>query len=207
MQTDILSAQAAQALPQAVAVLQRGGLVAFPTDTVYGVGALAFEAAAVQRLYEVKGRSAEKAIAVLVAREADLARVAAVLTPSARALALRFWPGPLTLVVPKHPDLPEAVSALPTVGVRQPDHTVAQALLALAGPLAVTSANLSGQASATTAEAVLAQLEGRIDLLLDGGPTPGGVASTVIDCTAEPPKILRPGPIGAAESEAALKGG
>ncbi len=206
MQTDILSAQAAQALPQSVAVLQRGGLVAFPTDTVYGVGALAFEAAAVQRLYEVKGRSAEKAIAVLVAREADLARVAAVLTPSARALALRFWPGPLTLVVPKHPDLPEAVSALPTVGVRQPHHAVAQALLALAGPLAVTSANLSGQPSATTAQAVLAQLEGRIDLLLDGGPTPGGVASTVIDCTAEPPLILRPGPIGAAEIKAALKG-
>ncbi len=206
MQTDIISAQAALALPQAVAVLRRGGLVAFPTDTVYGVGAMAFEAAAVQRLYEVKGRSAEKAIAVLVAREADLARVAAVLTPSAHALALRFWPGPVTLVVPKHPDLPEAVSALPTVGVRQPDHALAQALLALAGPLAVTSANLSGQPSASTAEAVLAQLDGRIDLLLDGGPTPGGVASTVIDCTAEPPMILRPGPIGAAEIEAALRG-
>jgi len=206
MKTDILSAQAAQALPQAVAVLQRGGLVAFPTDTVYGVGAMAFEAAAVQRLYEVKGRSAEKAIAVLVAGEADLARVARALTPSARTLAHRFWPGPVTLVVPKHPALPEAVSALPTVGVRQPDHAVAQALLALAGPLAVTSANLSGQPSATTAEAVLAQLDGRIDLLLDGGPTPGGVASTVIDCTAEPPKILRLGPIGAAEIEAALKG-
>ena len=205
MQTEILSTQAAEALLQAVAVLKRGGLVAFPTDTVYGVGALAFSAEAVQRLYEVKGRSAEKAIAVLVAREADLARVAARLTPSARALALRYWPGPLTLVVPKHPDLPEAVSALPTVGVRQPDHAVAQALLALTGPLAVTSANLSGQVSATTAEAVWAQLAGRIDLLLDGGPTPGGVASTVIDCTAEPPVILRPGPIGAAEIEAALQ--
>jgi L-threonylcarbamoyladenylate synthase len=205
MKTDILVAQAAAALPQAVAVLKRGGLVAFPTDTVYGVGALAFSAAAVQRLYEVKSRSAEKAIAVLVAREADLTQVAAVLTPSASALALHFWPGPLTLVVPKHPALPGAVSALPTVGVRQPDHPVAQALLALTGPLAVTSANLSGQASATTAEEVLAQLNGRIDLLLDGGPTPGGVASTVIDCTVEPPVILRPGPIGAAEVEAALK--
>jgi L-threonylcarbamoyladenylate synthase len=205
MQTLTISAQAGDALSQALAVLERGGLVAFPTDTVYGVGALAFSAAAVQQLYEVKGRSAEKSIPVLVAREADLARVAAVLTPSARSLALHFWPGPLTLVVPKHPALPEAVSALPTVGVRQPDHPVAQALLALAGPLAVTSANLSGQLSATTAEAVLAQLAGRIDLLLDGGPTPGGVASTVIDCTAEPPVILRPGPIGPAQVEAALK--
>jgi len=186
-------------------VLQGGGLVAFPTDTVYGVGASAFAAEAVQRLYEVKGRSAEKAIAVLVAREADLTQVAAALTPSARALALRFWPGPLTLVVPKHPALPEAVSAGPTVGVRQPDHPVAQALLRLTGPLAVTSANLSGLSSATTAKEVLSQLGGRIDLLLDGGQTPGGVASTVIDCTAEPPVILRPGPINAAEIEAALK--
>jgi L-threonylcarbamoyladenylate synthase len=205
MQTLTISAQAADALSQALAVLERGGLVAFPTDTVYGVGALAFSAAAVQQLYEVKGRSAEKSIPVLVAREADLVRVAAVLTPSARSLAHCFWPGPLTLVVPKHPALPEAVSALPTVGVRQPDHPVAHRLLALAGPLAVTSANLSGQPSATTAEAVLAQLAGRIDLLLDGGPTPGGVASTVIDCTIEPPVILRPGPIGPAQVEAALK--
>ncbi len=206
MQTTVLSAEAPEALPQAVAVLQRGGLVAFPTDTVYGVGALAFAGEAVQRLYEVKGRSAEKAIAVLVAREADLTQVAAALTPSARALALRFWPGPLTLVVPKHPALPEAVSAGLTVGVRQPDHPMAQALLRLSGPLAVTSANLSGQPSATTAEEVLSQLGGRVDLLLDGGQTPGGVASTVIDCTAEPPVILRPGPISAAEIEAALKG-
>ena len=206
METTVLSAEAPEALRQAVAVLQRGGLVAFPTDTVYGVGAAAFAAEAVQRLYEVKGRSAEKAIAVLVAREADLTQVAAALTPSARALALRFWPGPLTLVVPKHPALPEAVSAGPTVGVRQPDHPVAQALLRLSGPLAATSANLSGQSSATTAEEVLSQLGGRIDLLLDGGQTPGGVASTVIDCTAEPPVILRPGPISAATIEAALKG-
>lgn len=206
MQTTVLSAEAPEALRQAVAVLQRGGLVAFPTDTVYGVGALAFAAEAVQRLYEVKGRSADKAIAVLVAREADLTQVAATLTPSARALALRFWPGPLTLVVPKHPALPEAVSAGSTVGVRQPDHPVAQALLGLSGPLAVTSANLSGQSSATTAEGVLSQLGGRIDLLLDGGQTPGGVASTVIDCTADLPVILRPGPISAAEIEAALKG-
>jgi L-threonylcarbamoyladenylate synthase len=205
MQTQVILAQASEALPQALAVLQRGGLVAFPTDTVYGVGALAFSASAVERLYEVKGRSAEKAIAVLVAQQADLAKVARVLTPSAQALALRYWPGPLTLVVPKHPDLPEAVSALPTVGVRQPDHPVALALLRLAGPMAVTSANLSSQPSAATAAEVLAQLGGRLDLLLDGGQTPGGVASTVIDCTAEPPVILRPGPIGPAEVEAALK--
>jgi L-threonylcarbamoyladenylate synthase len=174
MKTEILAASAPEAVQRAADVLRRGGLAAFPTDTVYGVGALVSAADAVRRLYEFKGRAAEKALAVLVARPADLALVAAGLTPGAETLARRFWPGPLTLVVPKHPALPEAVSALPTVGVRQPDHPVAQQLLALTGPLAVTSANLSGRPSAVTAEEVLAQLGGRIELLLDGGRTPGG---------------------------------
>jgi L-threonylcarbamoyladenylate synthase len=205
MKTEIIRADEPQATGRAVAVLQKGGLVAFPTDTVYGVGARVFAAEAVRRLYEVKGRSTEKAIAVLVAHAADLERVAARLTPGAQKLARRFWPGPLTLIVPKHPALPEAVSALPTVGVRQPDHPAALQLLAMAGPLAVTSANLSGRPSAVSAADVLAQLDGRIDLLLDGGQTPGGVASTVVDCTAERPVILRAGPISLAEIEAALE--
>lgn len=204
MKTEVIPADHPRALSAAVAVLQKGGLVAFPTDTVYGVGALVFAAEAVLRLYEVKGRSSEKAIPVLVAQPGDLEQVSAGLTPGARRLAARFWPGPLTLVVPKHPALPQAVSALPTVGVRQPDHPVAQRLLALAGPLAVTSANLSGQPSPASAQGVLDQLDGRIDLLLDGGQTPGGVASTVVDCTAERPVIVRAGPIGLAEIEAAL---
>ena len=204
MQTEIVPAGEAGAAERAARVLQTGGLVAFPTDTVYGVGAPVFAADSVLRLYEVKGRSSEKAIAVLVAKAADLERVAARLTPSARKLAQRFWPGPLTLVVPKHPALPEAVSALPTVGIRQPDHPVAQRLLTLAGPLAVTSANLSGQPSPVSAQQVMAQLGGRIDVVLDGGQTPGGVASTVVDCTAERPVIVRAGPISLAEIEAAL---
>ena len=204
MQTEIVPAGEPGAAERAARVLQNGGLVAFPTDTVYGVGAPVFAADSVMRLYEVKGRSSEKAIAVLVAKAADLERVAAGLTPSARKLAQRFWPGPLTLVVPKHPALPEAVSALPTVGIRQPDHPVAQRLLTLAGPLAVTSANLSGQPSPVSAQQVMAQLGGRIDVLLDGGQTPGGVASTVVDCTAERPVIVRAGPISLAEIEAAL---
>jgi L-threonylcarbamoyladenylate synthase len=204
MKTEILLADDPQAMARAMAVLQKGGLVAFPTDTVYGVGALVFAAGAVARLYAVKGRSTEKAIAVLVAQAADLERVAAGLTPGAQKLARRFWPGPLTLIVRKQPALPEAVSALPTVGVRQPDHPVAQRLLTLAGPLAVTSANLSGRPSPVSAEDVLAQLDGRIELLLDGGRTPGGVASTVVDCSAEGPVILRAGPISLAEIEAAL---
>ncbi len=206
METRVLAASDPAALRQAIGVLEQGGLVAFPTDTVYGVGARIWTAAAVQRLYTVKGRAAEKAVAVLVAGEADLPRVAATLTPGARKLAARYWPGPLTLVVPKHPALPESVSALPTVGVRQPDHPVALGLLAQTGPLAVTSANLSGRPSAVTAAEVLAQLGGQIELLLDGGQTPGGLASTVVDCTVEPPAVLRAGPISAAEIWQAVRG-
>jgi L-threonylcarbamoyladenylate synthase len=117
----------------------------------------------------------------------------------ALTLAAHFWPGPLTLVIPKHPDLPEAVSATSTVGVRVPDHAAARALLQASGPLAATSANLSGQPSPSTAEEVRAQLGGRIPLILDGGRTPGGVPSTVVDCLGAEPKVLREGPISSQE--------
>jgi L-threonylcarbamoyladenylate synthase len=207
MKTEVLSASDPNAMRHAADVLRHNGLVAFPTDTVYGVGALAFKAEAVQRLYVVKGRATDKAIAVLVARTADLPKVAQELTPSAQRLARDFWPGPLTLVVPKHPDLPAAVSALPTVGVRFPDHPVARRLLELTGPLAVTSANRSGEPNALTAEEVLAHLSGRVDLLIDGGRAPGGIPSTVVDCTGLVPMILRQGPVSAAEIEATLSQG
>ena len=195
METKILSASSPASLHLALEVLKRGGLVAFPTDTVYGVGALAFDGAAVESIYIAKDRPAEKAIPVLIGNADDLAKVSLDVPEIAMKLAARFWPGPLTLVVPKHPDLPEAVSAAPTVGVRVPDHPVAQALLRAAGPMAVTSANLSGQLSPVTAQEVFAQLGGRIALILDGGKTPGGVPSTVVDCTGVEPQILRAGPI------------
>jgi L-threonylcarbamoyladenylate synthase len=204
MKTEVLPTSDPNALRHAADVLRHNGLVAFPTDTVYGVGALAFKAEAVQRLYIVKGRATDKAIAVLVSRTADLSKVAKELVPSAQRLAEKYWPGPLTLVVPKHPDLPAAVSALPTVGVRFPGHPVARKLLELTGPLAVTSANRSGGPNSLTAEDVLAALSGRIDLLLDGGRVPGGIPSTVVDCTSAQPVILRQGPVSAAEIEAAL---
>ncbi|MCC7359947.1 MAG: threonylcarbamoyl-AMP synthase [Anaerolineales bacterium] len=207
MKTELLSASDPNALRYAADVLRYHGLVAFPTDTVYGVGALAFRPEPVQRLYTVKGRSTDKAIAVLVGRDSDLANVAAHLTPAARILARRFWPGSITLVVPRHPNLPEVVSALPTVGVRLPDHPVARALLELTGPLAVTSANRSGEPNAATAQDVLEQLTGRIELVLDGGRVPGGVPSTVVDCTGPFPKVLREGPIAAAAIEAAVNAG
>jgi len=114
-------------------------------------------------------------------------------------LATRFWPGPLTLVVPKHPDLPEAVSASQTVGVRVPDHPAARVLLRAAGPLAVTSANRSGEASPVTAKEVMEQLGGRIPLIIDGGRTPGGIPSTVVNCLGIEPVILREGPLTAGQ--------
>ena len=205
MKTETLSAQDAQAVRYAADVLRHDGLVAFPTDTVYGVGALVFREAAVQRLYRVKGRSTDKAIAVLVAHNADLLNIAGTLTRSARQMAEKFWPGPLTLVVSKHPGLPRAVSSGPTVGVRQPDHPLMRQLLALTGPLAVTSANRSGEPNTLTAPEVLAQLNGRIDLILDGGRVNGGVPSTVVDCTGSEPVILRAGPVSAEEIEEAMK--
>ena len=199
MKTDILAAQDPQALRRALVVLCSGGLVAFPTDTVYGVGALAFDNAAVLSIFAAKDRPAEKAIPVLIADPEDLGKVTPEVPQVAARLASRFWPGPLTLVVAKHPHLPEAVSALPTIGVRIPDHPVARALLRAAGPMAVTSANLSGQPSPSTAQAVFAQLGGRIALIIDGGETPGGVPSTVVDCVGAEPRILRQGPVSQEE--------
>ena len=204
MDTLILPADHPNALTQALQILQSGGLVAFPTDTVYGVGALAFDAAAIEKIYAAKGRSTEKAIPILLGDGADLEQVTAQVSEMALRLAGSFWPGPLTLVVPKHPSLPEAVSTAPTVGVRVPDHPVARALLRAAGPMAVTSANLSGQASPCTVQEVYAQLGGRIPLILDGGGTPGGVPSTVVNCLGTEPQVLREGPITLAQILAVL---
>jgi L-threonylcarbamoyladenylate synthase len=204
MKTELRLAHDPATLARALAVLQNGGLVAFPTDTVYGVGALAFNGAAVGNIYVAKDRPAEKAIPVLIGHPADLAKVTLEVPDAAARLAARFWPGPLTLVVPKHPNLPDTVSATSTVGVREPDHSVARALLLAAGPMAVTSANLSAQPSPSTAQEVFAQLGGRIALIIDGGKTPGSVPSTVVDCTGKQPQILRAGPISNDEIRSAL---
>ena len=195
METIILPTDNNDAIPRALENLKRGGLVAFPTDTVYGVGALAFDAAAVESIYTAKNRPVEKAIPILIGEPEDLGKVTAEVPPIAAKLATRFWPGPLTLVVPKHPNLPDVVSEGPTVGVRVPDHPVARALLTAAGPMAVTSANISGGESPNTAESVSSQLNGRIPLILDGGETPGGVPSTVVNCLGTEPVILREGPV------------
>lgn len=195
MNTQLLSAHDPHAMELALHILRAGGLVAFPTDTVYGVGSLAFDQAAIESIYVAKDRPLEKAIPILIADVDDLEKVASEIPEQARQLAARFWPGPLTIVLPKRPDLPPAVSATPTVGVRVPDHPVARALLRVAGPMAVTSANLSGRASPCSAGEVMAQLGRRIQLVLDGGETPGGVPSTVVDVCGPEPVILRDGPI------------
>jgi L-threonylcarbamoyladenylate synthase len=195
MKTVIVSANSSDATAQALIALRAGGLVAFPTDTVYGVGALAFDGKAVESIYTAKDRPIEKAIPILIGDLDDLEKVGMNIPEMAHILVSRFWPGPLTVLVPKRPTLPEAVSATSTVGVRIPDHDIARALLRLAGPMAVTSANISGQPSPTTAEEVCEQLGGRIDLIVDGGKTPGGMPSTLVDCTSEKPVIVRDGPI------------
>jgi len=195
VKTRLIPATSRDAIIQALEVLQRGGLVAFSTDTVYGVGALAFNRDAIKSIYTAKDRPVEKAIAILLGDSEDLDKVTSKVPPIAAKLAFHFWPGPLTLVVPKHPLLPEVVSEIPTVGVRVPNHPVAQALLRAAGPMAVSSANISGHDNPKSAEEVMRQLSGRIHLVLDGGKTPGGVPSTVVDCTGAEPVILRRGPI------------
>jgi L-threonylcarbamoyladenylate synthase len=202
MKTVILPANSPEARQQAVNLLQNNGVVAFPTDTVYGLGAMAFNGTAIEELFVVKKRPGEKAIPILLADPASLSLVAAYVPEMVKILAAHFWPGPLTLVLPKHPDLPENISDTATVGVRIPAHGQARALLQAVGPMAVTSANLSGSPNAWTAREVDAQLGGTIPLILDGGRTPGGLPSTVIDCTGLEPRILRQGPISV---EAILK--
>ncbi|MCQ3937788.1 MAG: threonylcarbamoyl-AMP synthase [Chloroflexi bacterium] len=201
MKTEILPAVN---LPRALDVLKTGGIVAFPTDTVYGLGALAFDNAAIESIYAAKDRPIEKAIPILIGDLSDLEKVAMNVPDMALRFAARFWPGPLTCVVPKQPALPPAVSATPTVAVRIPNHPDALALLRAAGPMAVTSANISGAQSPAAAQEVYDQLNGRIPLILDGGRTPGGIPSTLVDCTGDKPVILREGPIALETLLAAL---
>lgn len=204
MKTELLRADHPVAISHAADILKHGGLVVFPTDTVYGLAALPYQAEFVERLYIVKGRNSTRAIAVLIADTGELERVSSDPSATAIRLAERFWPGPLTLIVKRHPSLPDILSPQPTIGVRIPDHPVALALLRLTGPLAVTSANLSGQENSNTAQEALNQLGGRVHLVLDGGRTPGGIPSTVVDCTGPEPLILREGPISEEEIRKAL---
>jgi L-threonylcarbamoyladenylate synthase len=186
-------------LARAAECLRDGGLVAFPTETVYGLGVHALDAAAVRRLFAAKGRPANDPLIVHVSsfeKVTDLVTDDIAVTPY-KKLAAQFWPGPLTLVLPRSSRVPDEVTAgLPTVGIRVPAHPVARALLEAAGiPVAAPSANLFSRPSPTRAEHVLHDLEGRIDMVIDGGPTNVGVESTVLDLTGDTPTVLRPGAV------------
>ena len=200
MTTRRLDAADPTAIAAAAELLRRGLPVVLPTDTVYGVGVLPFDAAAIDRLYAIKGRPAEKGIPILLGDVADVAYVAGLIPPAAAALMAHFWPGPLTLIVPRRPELPANLSPDDTIAVRVPDHAVARALIrAAGGAVAATSANVSGQPPACAADEALAALGGRVAAVLDDGPSPGGVASTVVDCTVDPPVVRRAGPLTAAD--------
>jgi L-threonylcarbamoyladenylate synthase len=189
---------------QAAAVLAAGGLVAFPTETVYGLGADATDPTAVGRIFAVKGRPTDHPVIVHLAEAANLDRWAAVVSPEARVLAAAFWPGPLTLLVERNHRVPDAVTGgRPTVGLRVPDHPVAHALLVAFGVrrpdgagIAAPSANRFGKVSPTTAAHVQADLGADVDLILDGGPCTIGIESTIVDCTGPVPEVLRLGGIG-----------
>jgi L-threonylcarbamoyladenylate synthase len=194
------------AIERAATVLRGGGLVAFPTETVYGLGANALDAGAVQGIFAAKERPTYDPLIVHLAEQDWLLDVVASVSPVVDALVARFWPGPLTLVLPKHDRIPSNVTAGgPTVAVRVPAHLTALALIRAAGvPVAAPSANRFGRVSPTQAEHVLDDLDGRIDLILDGGPTYVGVESTVLSMITATPTILRPGGIGREALEAVL---
>ena len=199
MMTKILQVDADQpdpaAIEEAARAIKEGKLVAFPTETVYGLGANALDGAAVARIFDAKERPPTDPLIVHIAHIGQLGQCASSVPPGARKLALAFWAGPLTLILPKQPAIADIVTAgLPNVAVRVPAHRVARALMEMAGvPIAAPSANRFSRPSPTTAAHVIADLDGRVDLILDGGATSIGLESTIVDFSVEPPVLRRPG--------------
>jgi len=202
----VLKAEGEGALAEAVAVLKGGGLVVYPSDTVYGLGAAASDECAVARAFAVKGRFTEKALSLLLADVGDMARLCAEVPATAKLLAERFWPGPLTLVLRRSPAFQSAaLGGGDNVALRVPDHPFLRDLIRAVGePITGTSANRSGRPSCRTATEVERELGDAIDLIIDGGPSRVGRESTVVDITPDTPKILRKGAISRREIERAL---
>lgn len=209
MSAIILPAYSSVAIDRAARALTAGELVIVPTDTVYGVSAALSFPSAVEAIYRAKGRPAEKPIALLVDRIEDVEVVAAEIPEAARTLMARFWPGGLTLILPRKPSVPSIVAAGgPTVAVRMPDHPVPRALIRRLGePLPTTSANRSGLPSPTDARQAASELGDRVAIVLDAGPAPGGVESTVVDPTTEPVVVYREGAISIRQLEEVLGAG
>jgi len=195
METSVIEQSNLKSAEFAQEVLQAGGVIAIPTETIYGIACLVSKRDSIKRLYAIKERDFLKAIPVLIGSLEQISRITASFPSAAYALSRHFWPGALTLIVNKHPGLPFELTRFLTVGVRMPDHDWLRSLIQSCGPLAVTSANISGQPSLSTAQKVMDELSGRVDLLIDGGICPGGIPSTVIDCTFSPAKVLREGDI------------
>ncbi|MBI3913184.1 MAG: threonylcarbamoyl-AMP synthase [Chloroflexi bacterium] len=206
LKTQILPARDTAAFAHAVRLLRAGKVIAFPTDTVYGVGVAGFNARAIEQLFVAKSRPLDKAIPLLLADARDLARVASEISAAARVLAEKFWPGALTLVVPASERVPKILLAGgASVAVRVPNHAIVHTLISsLDAPLAATSANISGARDPQTAPEVFAQLNARIPLILDGGATRGNVPSTVIDVTVDPPRVVRVGAVSVEDVERVL---
>lgn len=198
----------AESIARAAEVLRRGGLVAIPTETVYGLAANALDDEAVAGIFRAKGRPDTNPLIVHVADVAMARELAGSWPAAAAAVTARLWPGPVTVVVPRGPRIPDIVTAGgSTVALRCPAHPLARRLIAVSGiPLAAPSANRSEAVSPTTAHHVLEGLGNRIDLILDGGPCPKGIESTVLDCGTSPPRLLRPGPVSRAELEGVIGG-
>jgi len=203
----LLRLEEPRALEQAIAVLQRGGVVAYPTDTVYGIGASLHYPGALGRIYEIKGRKEDVPLPVLLASSGDLAKVSTGIDPRLLALASRFWPGPLTVAVPARASLPpQVIAADGTVGVRVPAHSVALTLAQrVGGAIATTSANISGQPPATRAAEIGQLLRNRLDLILDSGISRNGKASTVIRLEGDTIHIIREGAIPAGTIQSAWR--
>jgi tRNA threonylcarbamoyl adenosine modification protein (Sua5/YciO/YrdC/YwlC family) len=194
------------AIEAAAQAVQRGGLVVLPTDTVYGIGADAFDHDAVQALLDAKGRGREMPPPVLISAAATLAALASNLQSYVEALTEAFWPGPLTLVCEQQPSLTwDLGDARGTVAVRMPDHEIALALLERTGPLAVSSANLSGLPAATEADAAEGMLGESVEVVLDDGPSPKGEASTILDVRLSQPRLLRLGALSVAAINAVIQ--
>ena len=197
MQTQLLQADAPGAIQTAAAILQNGGLVGIPTETVYGLAANALDGAAVAKIFAAKGRPMDNPLIVHISHFEQIYDLVREVPEAAKKLAEQFWPGPLTIILPKSARIPDEVSAgLDTVAVRFPSHPVARAVIDAAGvPLAAPSGNLSGHPSPTTAVHVMNDMDGRIEAVLDGGPCSVGVESTVVTLAEQPPRLLRPGGI------------
>lgn len=199
METSIIQMKKAdnEALLPAAELLRNGALVAFPTETVYGLGANGLDAVAASGIYAAKGRPSDNPLILHIADLAMLDRLVEPVGEMAERVMKAFWPGPITLILRRKPIVPDLITGgLDTVGIRMPDHEIARALIRLADiPIAAPSANTSGRPSPTSAAAVLADLDGKIDALIDGGDCRFGLESTIVDCTGEVPTVLRPGAI------------